>query len=318
MADLLDVILPVFLVIAFGWIVVKRGLFSDDGVDALMRFTQNFAIPCLLFRAISTLELTEYFEPRLLFSFYGPAIAMFAVGLFGARVMFGRPWEHCVAIGFACLFSNSVLLGLPIMERAYGADSLDPNFALIAINAPLCYFIGITTMEVVRALNSASSPGVIQTLRRIADAMFRNALVLAILLGFAVNLSGITLPGVAADALDMMVRAALPAALFGLGGVLARYRIEGDTGPVALICVLMLLVQPALTWALGRQMALDPGAFRSAVLTAAMAPGVNIYVFANMYGVAKRVVASTVLVATGASILTLWLWLAILPSHEHF
>ena len=44
--------------------------------------------------------------------------------IFGARLFFKREWEDCVAIGFCCLFSNSILLGLPIMERAYGEGSL--------------------------------------------------------------------------------------------------------------------------------------------------------------------------------------------------
>ncbi len=44
-----------------------------------------------------------------------------------------------------------------------------------------------------------------------------------------------------------------------------------------------------------------------------MAPGVNAYLFAAMYGVAKRVAASAVLLATAASILTIWVWLHILP-----
>ena len=43
-----------------------------------------------------------------------------------------------------------------------------------------------------------------------------------------------------------------------------------------------------------------------------MAPGVNAYIFANMYGRAKRVAASSVLVATAASILTAWMWLMVL------
>jgi hypothetical protein len=43
-----------------------------------------------------------------------------------------------------------------------------------------------------------------------------------------------------------------------------------------------------------------------------MAPGVNAYIFANMYGRARRVAASSVLVATGASVITAWLWLMIL------
>ena len=52
---------------------------------------------------------------------------------------------------------------------------------------------------------------------------------------------------------------------------------------------------------------------RSAVVTAAMAPGVNAYMFAHMYGVGKRVNASSVLVATALSIVTAWGWLHILP-----
>ena len=44
-----------------------------------------------------------------------------------------------------------------------------------------------------------------------------------------------------------------------------------------------------------------------------MAPGVNAYLFANMYGVAKRVAASAVLIATALSVLTVWGWLSILP-----
>ena len=44
-----------------------------------------------------------------------------------------------------------------------------------------------------------------------------------------------------------------------------------------------------------------------------MAPGVNAYLFADMYGVAMRVAASTVLIATALSIFTIWGWLQILP-----
>jgi malonate transporter and related proteins len=43
-----------------------------------------------------------------------------------------------------------------------------------------------------------------------------------------------------------------------------------------------------------------------------MAPGVNAYVFANMYGTAKRVAASSVLLGTAGSILTVWIWLTAL------
>jgi malonate transporter len=137
--------------------------------------------------------------------------------------------------------------------------------------------------------------------------------VLGIALGFVVNLGHIPLPVVFTDAVDLMVRAALPAALFGLGGVLYRYRPEGDMRTVLFVCAVSLGLHPAIVWTLGSASDLSTEAFRSAVLTASVAPGINAYVFANMYGVAKRVAASAVLVGTGLSILTTALWLGMLP-----
>jgi predicted permease len=308
MQTLLEVILPVFFVISFGYVAVWQKLFPESGIDGLMRFTQSFAIPCLLFQAISGIDLSTSFDAALLGSFYAGAAICFFLGFFGARTLFHRDWEDCVAIGFCCLFSNSVLLGLPITERAYGADALTGNFAIIAIHSPFCYGLGITAMEIAR--NRGESPIVMA--RAVFRAMFRNALVLAIALGFVVNLSGVPIPGVVDDGLSLVVRAALPTALFALGGVLFQYRPEGDGRTIAMVCGIALVVHPALVWLFGKASALPPEAFRSGVLTAAMAPGANAYIFANLYGRARRVAASSVLIATASSVLTVWVWLILL------
>ncbi|WP_212524407.1 AEC family transporter [Actibacterium sp. MT2.3-13A] len=308
MQALLDVILPVFLVLAFGYVAVWRGLFSDAAVDGLVRFTQQFAVPILLFRGISTLDLGQNFDPRLLLSFYSGALSCFFIAMTGARLLFGRSWEDSVAIGFVGLFSNSLLLGLPITERAYGPDALAPNYAIIAIHSPFCYGVGITAMEIIRNRGR----GLTGTSGAILKAMFSNALVLAIIAGFVVNLTGLPLPGALSDAVELMARTALPAALFGLGGVLFRYRPEGDLRTIAFAVTVSLVIHPAIVWVTGSLLGLSTGQFRSAVLTAAMAPGANAYIFANMYGAAKRVAASSVLIATTLSVLTVWVWLALL------
>lgn len=309
MQALLQVVLPVFLVIGFGYVAVWRGLFSQAGVELLMKYTQNFAIPCLLFQAIATLDLSENFNAGMLGSFYTGATCGFLGGLLGGRFLFGRPWEDSVAIGFCGLFSNSVLLGLPITEQAYGVDALAGNFAIVALHAPFCYGLGMTVMEVVR--NRGGSPLAIA--RRVSVAMFRNALLIGIALGFVVNVTGFPVPDAVSEAVSLMARAALPAALFGLGGVLVAYRPEGDLRIVFYVTGVSLVLHPAIVWTIGRAIDLPVDAFRSAVLTAAMAPGVNTYIFANIYGVAKRVAATTVLVATATSVLSVWVWLLILP-----
>lgn len=309
MQALLDVILPVFLVIGAGYFATRQGLFSDAAVDGLTRFTQSFAIPCLLYLAISELDLGAEFDLPLLASFYLAAFACFTLGMVLANRVFGRSWPDSVAIGFCCLFSNSVLLGLPITERAFGPEALAGNYAIVALHAPLMYLLGVTTMEIVQGAGRSLGG----TVRKILSSMFQNALIVGIGLGVLVNLTAFPVPDVVTNAVGLVAAAALPAALFGLGGVLVRYKPEGDIKVIAMVGAISLVVYPALAWGIGTGLGLDRDGFRSVILTAAMAPGVNTYIFANMYGTAKRVAASGVLLSTAASVLTVWLWLLILP-----
>lgn len=311
MQALIDVILPVFLVVGFGYLVAWRGILSAASIDSLMTFTQSVAVPCLLFRAIWGLDLGDSFSAPLLISFYTGSIACFFVGLYGARYLFKRDWEDAVCVGFLCLFANTVLLGLAITERAFGADALQANYAIIAVHSPICYGLGITAMEYVRARKSGQPNRNLP--RIVAKAMFRNVLVIAIAMGAVFNVLDISLPVPMTDALDMMVRTALPTALFALGGVLHRYRPEGDMRIILFVCAVSLILHPVITWTLGKSFGLEDSAFRSAVLTASMAPGGNAYVFASMYGRARRVAASSVLLASALSVITSWFWLGILP-----
>ena len=280
-------------------------------VDALMWFAQSIAVPALLFRQIALLDLSTSFHVGLIGSFYGGAFLCFAVGFFGAWKLFNRPLEEAVTTGFACMFSNSLLLGLSITERAYGSAALTGNYAIIAMHSPLFYALGITLMELVRSHGQGLSGRVLTV--KVVRAIFSQSLVLAITLGFIVNLSGIALPGALDAASEMLGKAGLPAALFGLGGVLNRYRPEGDKGLIALIVGVSLVVHPVVTYGLAMLFQLDVASLRSATVTAAMPPGANAYLFAHLYATGRRANASAVLIATALSIFTAWIWLQILP-----
>ena len=309
MSALLDVIIPVFLIIGFGYCTVWTKLFSTDTIDGLMKFTQNFAIPVLLFDAIANVDLINVFNINLFFSFYLGATIGFLLGFFGSYYLFDRPLEDSVVIGFCCLFSNTVMLGLPITERAYGEDALRHNFAIVSIHAPFCYFLGITVMELVKSSEKDLKKNIVTILK----AMFSNALVVGIMLGFIVNIFEINLAQSVQASIDMITAVALPAALFGMGGILYQYRPQGDIGPITMVCAISLIIHPAVVWIAGRNFELTDTQLRSAVITAAMAPGINTYVFANIYGKAQRVASTGVLLSTALSIGTIWVWLSLLP-----
>ncbi len=309
MQTLIVVILPVFLVIGFGYGSSRLLGAKDNLFEGLMSYAQGFAFPVLLFRGVSRLHLGETFDPPMLAAFYIGVTVGFLAGLFGARYLFKREWPDSIAISFATAFSNGGILGLPITERAFGPDALAYNFAIIAFHAPFVYIITTTAMEIARAEGRSAATTMLSVLR----SMSRNPMILGISLGALTNLSGLPIPGPVASAVDMVAASAIPAALFALGGVLAAYKPEGDLRLVAYIVAVSLVLHPAIVFGLGALFGIGVGPTRSAVLMAAMAPGINAYVFASMYGVAKRVSATAVLAGTVVSILTIWLWLSVLP-----
>jgi predicted permease len=303
---ILNIVGPVFLVIGTGYALVRQGLFTDSLTDALMKFAIQVAVPCLLFRATSSLDLGVAYDWRVMLSFYSGATASFLLAGFVAWKVFGRTPGESVAVGFAALFSNSVLLGLPISERAWGTENLSTAYAIISVHAPFCYLLGITSMEVIRS----DGRGWRETLVVVLRAMFRNSLMIGIGLGFLVNLGSVPLPSVLSSAVEILSDAALPIALFALGGILTRYRISADLAQVGSISLLSLFLHPLITLLLCHQLQVDSPIAGTAVLIAAMAPGINSYLFAAMYQRSQGIAASTVLLATASSVVSVsaWLW----------
>lgn len=302
-----NIIAPVFLLIAAGAAAAKLNWLSTAAIDGMMGFALKFAAPSLLFLSVRQLDLATSFQWPLMASFYIGASASFFLALFLARAMFKRRPDDAVAVAFGALFSNSLILGFPISERAYGTESLATNVALVSIHAPFCYLLGISAME----LSRADRKRAIITARSILNMIFRNPLMIGIALGFAANISDAPLPAPALSAVEMLGRTTLPVALFGVGGVLTRYSLGASIGQAGMVSTLSLIIHPLLVYLLAtRVFALDPQVMRNAVLTAAMAPGANAFLFASIYDRGKNVAASAILLATSGSVITIsgWIW----------
>lgn len=309
MLDILKIVLPVFLVIGTGYLIAYLKYFTTEQASALMRFSTQLAIPCLLFLAVANLDLANEFKPSVLLPFYIGALTSFILVWLAAGLIFKHNPGVRVAIGFAGLFSNLVLIGLAIIELAYGSDALTVAFAIVAIHAPFCYVLGITAMEFSRA----DGLGFAATMKVVFKQVFSNTLMIGILLGFIVNLTHLTIPGPVTTALELFARSALPVALFSLGAMLVSYRLSSGLGEVGLISVSMLFVHPLVAYLLGHYVFdLAPEILNPIVILAAMPPGMNVYVFANMYDRATGIAASAVLLSTILSVITISVWLVIL------
>lgn len=308
MFAIFNIVLPVFIIVGAGYAAVRTKVFPDNGTDALLVFAVRIATPCLLFRAMYELEPGQAFEWRMLVSFYAGVVVCFALGILFARAAGRRPGE-AVAVGFGGAFSNSLMLGLPIVLRAYGDASAEPVFGILALHAPLIYALGIIAMEVSRR----DGAGVWVAIQRVVHNISRNALMIGIVLGLILNFSGLHLPDPVFDAVSILAAAAIPSALFGLGAALTRYRMQDEVGLAAAVTGLTLFLHPGIAWVLSDLVfGLEADYVRAAVVVASMPAGLNVYIFASMYKRAEGVAASTVLLSTACAIVTVSLWLLFL------
>ena len=122
MLETLNTILPVFITLAIGYGVVRSGYMKAEISDNLNALAVRLAVPLLLFYAIYRLDFDKAFNWLLLVSFYAGAIISFLITVMLARGLFKRRAGEAVAVGFCAMYSNTVLLGIPISERAFGAD----------------------------------------------------------------------------------------------------------------------------------------------------------------------------------------------------
>ncbi len=306
MTVLLEVIAPVFGVLALGAASVKLRALNEEAVKGLVLFVFNFAIPILLFRSLAHAELPPDIQWAFLLSYYGGAFSVFAAGMALARFVFKRNLEDQAIFGMSAGFSNTVLIGIPILFTAYGPDATVPTLLILAFHGPVLMSLTTGLIQV----GKGGEVSLANQAKAISLELIRNPIIMGIALGLLANVSGFTVPGPLDRIAEMMAASAVPCSLFALGASLAGYPMTGDVSPALLLSGLKLLVQPALVWVLAVPvLGLEGIWVPVAVTMAAMPSGINVYLFGARYNAAPGVAARTVFLTTVFSLVTLSVFL---------
>jgi predicted permease len=302
LTTLLDVILPIFGLVAFGYAATFTRVFDEAAASALASFVFYFAIPVLLFHQIATSPLPDAIAWGYFGAFYGGTAAAFALGAAITRIAFEGPFERQAIIGFGCAFGNSVLLGVPVVLTGLGQRASLPLFLLLAFHSALMF----TVITIVLEIGGARREALHEVPARALAGLVRNPILWGLLGGIAFNLLGLALPAPIERWTALVAGAAVPCALFSMGASLRAYRIVGAL-PVALVMVaIKLVVCPLAVWALATFVFdLPPLWAKVAILLAAMPVGVNVYLFAIRYEAGQAESASAVFLSSILSIATL-------------
>ncbi len=308
-AVVLDIILPVFGVLGLGYLAARRGWFDAEANRGLSLYVFRVAIPLMLFRAMARAELPDAVPVGFILSYFGAAMAMFALGALVARRGFSFDLARQGLFGFGCSYSNLMLIGIPLVLTTWGEQAVLPLFTIVALHTPLMF----TPLTAVLELSRGDAAGTWQSLRAALGGLARNQYIVGILAGLAWNLLDLPLSGSADAVLEMFARTATPCALFSMGIALSQYRVAGEVPAALTVSLLKGVVFPALVWAGGTWLfAVDLDWLAVAVGIAALPTGINIYLFAQQYQVGVGLSSTATVLSTALSVITLTLVLTLL------
>ncbi|MEI4471767.1 AEC family transporter [Frigidibacter sp. MR17.24] len=248
MLSVLGITFPIFATIGLGYLLTRRGLFAPGDMSVLGRFVINIALPALIFTGVTSRPLGEVFDAG-----YAIGYALIALlnGSLGFLVMTLAGWrgqKRAVGVlGMTC--SNSGYIGYPLMMLA-SPDHAGPFLTLnLIVENFFIVPLAILLMELSRPQSNVAP---LRLIWAIAIGLLRRPMILLLLVGLAVNLSGIPLP-VGLSRLSALFAAASSAlALFYIGGSLVGLPLRGNTALATTIVVMKLFMMPLMALAVLR------------------------------------------------------------------
>ena len=297
-----EIIVPIFGIVLVAYLAARSGIFPEAATRGLALFAFNFAIPPMMFRAIATTELPSPIEWGFLISYYGGCAAVWISAMLVSLRGFRRDQVAASLAGMTAAFSNTVMLGIPIVLTTFGEVATLPLFLLIAFHSPIL----MTSITVLGETGRGRRGEIRAVAGQILRGLFSNPPVVGMALGITWNLLALPIPGPVDSVITMFSKAAVPAALFALGASLSGYRIAGVLPEAAAGVLLKLVLHPLLVWLLGTYVfALDPLWRDVAVIMAALPVGVNVYLFAQRYETGAAPAATAILVSSMLSVGTI-------------
>jgi predicted permease len=294
---LLEVVAPIFLIVLLGFGAARWRIVDDSAFKALAGFTFLFAAPALLFAGGTRPHEGGFWAAVALISV--SVVILGTVTAVARRC--GQSLAEAALLGLACVFGNSVMMGIPVIIAAYGDPGLPALLAILGVQTIL--IIGLTTLLI--EIGMAAQAPWRQVLRTTVSGIVKNPVLIAVLLAMTWNLTGLGVPAPLRRTLDFLGAAAAPVALFCLGGSLFGLKVASLWRETLLIAAVKLLAMPALVWGVALILRLSPSETAVAVTMAALPTGANAFIIARRYATGADRSGSAVVFTTAVSVLSL-------------
>jgi predicted permease len=259
----------------------------------------------MLFYLMSDLRSMPPVKPSVLIAFFGACFLVFALGRLAAARVFHLDGVAQSVFAMGGIFSNNVLLGLPLVKITLGPAAVPSAALIIVFNAFTLWTLVSISIEWAKH-GSFTWMG----MGKMAFGVITSPLVAGIVFGTLFGLSGLRMPQFLDHALKLLSDVAGPSALLILGMGLVQYGVRSGWQHSLAISFFKLIAFPSVVWALSALLGLSPIETKAIVLLASMSIGANVYLMSIQFQTMQSAIASGMVLSTALAAITTPLFLA--------
>ncbi len=299
---------PIYLLIALGYVACRLKVFTKGDMRVLGQYVVKFALPALIFTALSQRPMIEILNGRYVLDYAMGSLAVMGVAFAWGRFRQRKSMALSALSALGMSGSNTGFIGYPVASQVIGP-------AAAAVGLALCMVVEnlIITPLTLALADSSSAAGDKwhHVLGRSLAQLARNPLILAILAGFAVALLRLPIGGVLARTTNMLAMSSTAVSLFVIGGSLVGLQTKGMRRDVSAISIGKLVLHPLAVGLMVWLLPPEDAALRAGAVVFASMPMFGIYpILAQKYG-HESFCAAALLLAVVLSFVTIsiTLWL---------
>ena len=301
--EIVQTIVPIFLVVALGGFARKRGFLPPEFFGPANRLVYFLAIPALIFRATSRAPVERHFNPAVL----GATLAAAAIGYGLAwAVSRFRPMDGSRAATFiqSSGHGNLGYIGLSVALYFLGDEGLVRAGIIAGFLIILQNLLSVFALQFHGPRESTPTrPG------KLAAKIFGNPIIASALAGMTASAVHLPIPLILQRSLDMLAGLGPPTALLLIGGSISISGVRKDIFPALGAVGIKLLLLPGAGLLLFKQFGVAaPNYLPGLILLASPTATVTYVMSREMNGDADFAV-TTISASTLLSAGTLFFWL---------
>lgn len=299
-------VLPVFGLVACGYLAGRFGLVTQASSQALNQFVYAFALPAMLFIAVYRGSLEEILSGTFLLAIILATLGTAVAGFTLSHFALDAPPAESTLRALNASFANTGYLGIPLVTVAYGERAALPAaLATVATNI-VSFALAIVCLELFVNPRRGGA-------RRALAGVVRSPLIWPIALAIALVALEIKVPLPVERFATLLAAAAGPCALFAIGLFVSQLSIRAGAAASWQSTLLKLVLHPLLMAVLAFYvLPIDAFWAKIAVVCASLPLGATAFVLAQRYKLLEAETSTGAVISTVASVLTVSLVMALL------